>query len=266
MQPSVTIDVPSRYHPNLRVHRYDSTIGRSIQCYGEYQQQEIDLLLSLPQCRHVVYDIGSNIGYHATAFASQCQKLYCFEASPQHVELLKHNLTGVKHSHVINAAITDRLGPTGIASFDPARYSNYGELQIAADQTTRIAATTIDYLVRVGQISPPTLIKIDVEGHEPCVLRGARNTIRQHLPVIYFEAQQSNQMPEIYHFFQNFNYQLFWSIVMNFNQNNFAGSNINHFGSSAIFGVLALPAGEPAPALPPVLDAKDTWEQLLKRI
>lgn len=266
MNPAMTVDVPSRYHPCFRVYEHDDTIGLSIRHYGEYQQQELDLLLSLPQSWHTVFDIGSNIGYHARAFASQCRAVYCFEASPQHHELLVHNMAGVDHGHIWHAAVTDHLGHAGIYHFDTTVRANYGMLQINDHGDIRVPAVTIDHLVSARHVAPPTLIKIDVEGHEPAALRGARNTIREYHPVVYFEAQDSANMPYLYRFFDAMQYQMYWCAVMNFNPNNFAGNAVNHFGLSAIFGVLALPSGESAPELPPVLNVDDTWEQLLKRI
>ena len=262
----MTVDVPSRYHPCFRVYEHDDTIGLSIRHYGEYQQQELDLLLSLPESYRVVFDIGSNVGYHARAFASQCQTLYCFEASPQHLELLLHNMAGLDHCHIRYAAVTDHLGQAAIGAFDPAVAGNYGMLQVARDGARQVPAVTIDHLVSTRQVLIPDLVKIDVEGHEPAALRGARNTIREYHPVVYFEAQDSANMPYLYRFFDAMQYQMYWCVVMNFNPNNFAGNAVNHFGLSAIFGVLALPFGESAPKLPPVLNVDDTWEKLLQRI
>lgn len=52
-----------------------------------------------------------------------------------------------------------------------------------AEEGIAVEATTIDALDL-----KPDFIKIDVEGAEPLVLAGARNTIRKHSPLIYFEA------------------------------------------------------------------------------
>ena len=38
-------------------------------------------------------------------------------------------------------------------------------------------------------LTPPALIKIDVEGHEPAVFRGLSRTFRDHRPIIIFEHQ-----------------------------------------------------------------------------
>ena len=57
----------TRYVDKFYYYDTDNIIGRSLAFYGEYAQPEIDFLLQLINQKSVVYDIGSNIGYHAAA-------------------------------------------------------------------------------------------------------------------------------------------------------------------------------------------------------
>ena len=51
----------------------------------------------------------------------------------------------------------------------------------------QIECRTADELVSEEAVPPPSVVKIDTEGHEPAVLRGMEKTIRNHKPKIFFE-------------------------------------------------------------------------------
>jgi hypothetical protein len=55
----------------------------------------------------------------------------------------------------------------------------------------RCPITTLDRGIRECQIPLPTVIKIDVEGAEFEVLRGAANLLRDHTPVLIFESDDN---------------------------------------------------------------------------
>lgn len=265
MQLEYTDVVRTKYRDRFIVYRWDDIISASLRLYGEYQQIELDVLLQLISENTVVYDIGSNIGYHASAFASQSKHVYCFEANPQHYKLLRMNMQEEPRCMLFNLAVSNATGKILVEEIDVTQIGNYGMARVGTKTGVEVPMTSIDTLVNSKQIPPPGLIKIDVEGHEPGVFQGAAETIKNYRPLIYFEAQESENIPEIYNMLTALGYRLGWCVVRNYNVANFNNNADNQFGNDAIFSIIALPPNNAIQWPLPVLNADDTWEKLLER-
>lgn len=132
----------------------------------------------------VALDIGANIGVTA-AIISQVLSLghvYAFEPAKAGFAALEdnvaaNNLTNVR---VYNIAISDKAGNL---HFNDA--SAYGH--ISADGAQEVHASTIDVMVGSLALKRVDFIKIDVEGSEWAVLKGAADTIANYQPLIYVE-------------------------------------------------------------------------------
>ncbi len=78
-------------------------------------------------------------------------------------------------------------------------------------ETISIATVSIDELIE-GNLTPPDIVKIDVEGHEFDVLRGAKNLLLAHKPVLTIElhpgllALRGTSGPAIAEFLEEFGY------------------------------------------------------------
>lgn len=265
MQLDYTDVVKTKYRDRFIVYRWDDIISASLRLYGEYQQVELDVLLQLINEDTIVYDIGSNIGYHASAFASKSSQVYCFEANPQHFKLLRMNLQEEPRCTLFNLAVSNATGKILVEEIDVTAIGNYGMARVGTTSGVEVSMMSIDELVASGQIQPPGLMKIDVEGHEPGVFHGAADTIKKYLPVIYFEAQESENIPELYNMLDVLGYRMGWCIVRNYNPTNFNKNFDNQFGNDAIFSIIAFPATSEIQWPLPVLGPTDTWQQLLDR-
>lgn len=132
-----------------------------------------------------ILDIGGNIGWNALMF-SEYAKVYTFE--PLFHEVLSKN---VEQNRTLNPIVVCPYGlsnTTGRVRFAlPDRdgsVCNYGGSRVSPENGTIQAD-----LKRLDDVysGTPCLLKIDVEGHELEVLRGAENTIRRHRPNLYVE-------------------------------------------------------------------------------
>ncbi len=140
-------------------------------------------------------DVGANLGYF-TAVLAQCVgpagRVWSFEPVPETFELLTLCTALNDYAQVtpIRAALGVEDGEVEI-TYD-RRHSGIATMhpdQVAGD-THRVEIRSLDALVSTGEVRRPDLIKVDVEGHELDVLRGARQTIAEASPTIVFELNE----------------------------------------------------------------------------
>jgi FkbM family methyltransferase len=86
------------------------------------------------------------------------------------------------------------------------------------------------------------LLKIDVEGFEPQVLRGARETIGRCRPIIYIENDRKAQQQEIISLIAELGYDLYWHVAGLFSPDNFNGVEENVFGGIGSINMLCTPS------------------------
>ena len=245
----------TRYCDKFWYNSNDLMIGASLARYGEYSQCEIDFILSFLTDSAVVYDVGANIGYHTTAFATRARRVYAFEPHPRNYELLEKNTEEFDNVFLGQYAVSNRKTTCYISDYDPNQISNFGAVSVVA-HITGIQVTAID--LDTAGLDPPDFIKIDAEGHELQVLQGCQQIIQQYCPVVYYEAHESHDLREIYMLLSEDRYRFYWAQVNNYNPANFANNPDNIFGGSALMSILAWPRNLIELPLTPVTGPDDT--------
>jgi len=146
----------------------------------------------------VVYDVGANGGFISTHLAQmlacRAPKIYAFEPVPTTFAKLTQSVQrlGLSASvHPVPAAVVDNPGPVRISYSERnsllAQVSPRGLNSRVGDKLAQARGITLDeFSVSVEAL--PKLLKIDVEGGEVAVLRGARRLLsRPDRPAILFE-------------------------------------------------------------------------------
>lgn len=138
----------------------------------------------------VFFDIGSNIGYYsltiAQALAGQC-RINAFEPNPSTFEKLSRNIQSNSMSAVINAhsvALSDRVETGHLVNC--AGNSGASHLSSLAGGVP-VAVTTLDAFMERSGMDRLDVVKIDVEGYEIRVLRGAQSTLSRFKPDLLIE-------------------------------------------------------------------------------
>lgn len=143
----------------------------------------------------IILDIGANIGNHSIFFKKilNCQNVIGFEPLKNMIDVYKTNmqLNNITNYTLYNIALSDKNINVDIDNFVN---TNYGETIFKHSENGKFEAKTLDSL----NILDISLIKIDTEGHEYNVLRGAENTIKTQKPLIWVEMWENAQNSVFY--------------------------------------------------------------------
>lgn len=128
----------------------------------------------------VAFDLGAHAGLYSLLFARACREVYAFEPLPENLGRLTRTLAWnkVRNAHIIPWAAG---GATELGAFRIGAHTSEGMVDASGDVPVHVVALD-DFAKRYGVI--PDLIKIDVEGAELEVLRGAAAILRARKPPI----------------------------------------------------------------------------------
>jgi FkbM family methyltransferase len=159
------------------------------------EKLELQDFISKIQEDDVVYDIGANTGLYTLFAATVCPngKVIAFEPYPPNLTLLKQDIdrNNLKNIDIKDVALSDSIG--SISFSQPEENDvGYGSSSIETTQSKasiEVPTTTGDQLIADGEIPTPNVVKIDVEGAEPLVLRGLENALAgQSCRTVYCEV------------------------------------------------------------------------------
>jgi FkbM family methyltransferase len=171
---------------------------------GEVYESHIinDYLRPIIQKSKYIVDVGANIGCHAISYANMnpdC-KIWAFEPQTTLVDVFRQNCAlnklDTNRIDIYNCALGHRedfLSLTPIAEvYDGQKGYNRGALKFGPGGD-RTLVKTLDSFNLPGL----DFIKIDVEGAEGLVIRGAAETIAKYRPVVFFEHNWQTIDPKV---------------------------------------------------------------------
>lgn len=170
-----------------------STLEWQLWAFGCYEPHFAELLSLLVHPGDWCVDVGANVGVHTVRLAKlagQDGGVIAIEPDPEIMRRAERNvaLNALSNVRFVNAAAGDRPGEMrlyrpGTRDANRARASLSHHAYLTGVPVT-VPVMTLDDICRGQRVA---LIKIDVEGHEDSVARGAAATITAHAPSIIFE-------------------------------------------------------------------------------
>lgn len=178
-------------------------IGLELLATGQFERNAIAQCANFIRPDGIVLDVGANIGVHTVHFAefARLGKVICFEPARSTFAFLLQNVKHLANVIPLNVALSDS---TSLQTFFVAADNAFSGLKdtkrkAILHQESIACFKGDDILLALLANQRIDLIKIDVEGLETQVLRGMREFIVTHRPVIFceiFGGQQSNPDPE----------------------------------------------------------------------
>jgi len=161
---------------------------------GAYERSTAATVLALCELHDpgfVFFDIGANMGLYGALAGSMFapRMVHAFEPAPTAAAVAGRIMAKNRLSaEVFEMAVSDETGSAAL-HLSPVSDASNSLVEGFRDTTDQVEVATIrldDHVARTGL--SPDIIKIDVETHEPAVLRGARATIESSRPAIVIEV------------------------------------------------------------------------------
>ncbi len=198
----IEIILPNRFQLHLRYYY--------LKVFNKLDAEMIYISKLLTNNRRFL-DIGANVGIYSFYFRSCFKNIDSFEPISEITYRLKS--LQAPHIHIHNIALSNRRGhidfyiPVINGVTTPARASI--ETRDSQNIKRIVKIRTVDSY----DFDDIDLIKIDVEGHEESVIKGAQNSIKKTLPIILVEIEQrhiNKNICEIYKEILDMNYDGFF--------------------------------------------------------
>lgn len=176
----------------IRINASDDGISLDLFYSGIRERSSTSYLLSKINKEDVFYDIGANIGYYTIITARRLRDVIAFEPYSKTYELLKKNvaLNVLKNVKKYNLGIGQGVGnkilyvpsKKNLAFFSEEVSRN--EKHIIKEE---VPIVSLDHFLENFSPPPPTWIKMDVEGYEYSVIKGAKDVLGKYKPKIFME-------------------------------------------------------------------------------
>lgn len=178
----------------------------SIVCHNSYELAFVPTLMDLARRGGTLYDVGAHVGFFTCAWlVAGGFAVEAFEPVPRNHDIVRqvavrNGWSTRVHVHDLALGATDGTGVLQVNEADLgdsslAYIEGMGGIDwrlraraYPAGSTLSTTVRRLDALVEELSLSPPAVIKIDVEGGEADVIEGAVGVLSRHRPAILLEV------------------------------------------------------------------------------
>jgi FkbM family methyltransferase len=160
---------------------------------GYFESLELDLFAKAAERSTTVLDVGANIGLFSCVAGKALQSggaIYAFEPIAENAKYFRQNLLNnhLTNVELIESAVGQEVGELSIfVSKESIATHSASSRHSQGSESVSVPMTSVDAFIRSRGIGHVDVIKIDVEGYDGFVLKGAVETIKNYRPTIFIE-------------------------------------------------------------------------------
>jgi FkbM family methyltransferase len=195
------VPIITPWHSGTRLRLFlGNDTSRQIYVAGCIDPNEFAFLDRFLQPGMTFVDAGANEGIYSVFAAKRVGgqgTVWAFEPSARELARLRANLE-LNHltARIFPLALADSAGQAvlKIATYDHAGQNTLGGFayQIEAENSVRVEVRPLDEIIEQNPLGRLDLMKVDVEGAELSLFRGAVATLRKYRPVLLFELSEDS--------------------------------------------------------------------------
>ncbi len=232
-------------HGWMVYNRNDTHLGALLDTYGEFSEGEVEIFRRFVKQGDTVIECGANIGalcLPLSQMVGTAGQVIAFEPQRLQFQTLCANMALNSVTNVLcrQAAVGDADDTLVLPTYDPYRKQSSGSLCLEGFTNGEVVSLiTIDSL----NLDRCDFIKIDVEGMEEKVLRGARQTIERCQPILYVENDRADKSDSLLLFIHELGYTVTEHRPPLVSDDNFFGAEIQLWKGTVSLNLLCLPSG-----------------------
>jgi FkbM family methyltransferase len=213
--------------------RSEDVVARSLQCYGEWAEQELDLLSSLVREGDHTLEVGGELGAHAlwlSQAVGDAGEVHVVEPRRLHLQQICANisLNGISNVHTHALWLDREARRVRLADVLPVQSGT-------ADDSVR--ATRLDDL----GLDSLSLIKVNFAGALVPLLQGGMETLRTQRPVVYVRLGEGLAAVAEVRALKEAGYRCWSHLPYLYSADNFNGDTSNQFPGQVHQNLIATP-------------------------
>lgn len=187
---------------NLELPEGTGNVAKKIK-KGRFYESNFLKYIAKQNLGGVYIDVGANIGNHSVFFGlfTSADRVISFEPHPDIFKILQKNIKSNRLQKKVsshNAALGEKTGKCALQIAPSDEIG--GAMVVKGDE---IDQWKLDRFVD----EKITLIKVDVEGHEEFVIKGADKVLTKHKPELFLELTNKTQYKTVYNIISKYGYE-----------------------------------------------------------